>query len=142
VAESCTGGMIAERVTSIPGSSDYFAGGFVVYSNRMKECLLGVDPALIEQHGAVSEEVACAMARCARSRAGSTYAVSTTGEAGPESSTGVPVGTVYAGFAGPDGAAEARKFNFPGDRTRIRMFAAQGALDSLRRRILGLGSWS
>jgi nicotinamide-nucleotide amidase len=138
VAESCTGGMIAERVTSIPGSSDYFAGGFVVYSNRMKESLLGVDPALIERHGAVSEEVARAMAQCARSRSGATYAVSTTGEAGPESSTGVLVGTVYVGFAGPDGVVEAFKFNFPGDRTRIRMFAAQGALDYLRRRILGI----
>ena len=142
VAESCTGGMIAERVTSIPGSSDYFAGGFVVYSNRMKENLLGVDPALIERHGAVSEEVACAMAECARSRSGATYAVSTTGEAGPESSTGVPVGTVYVGIAGPglathNDVAEARKFNLPGDRTRIRMFATQGALDYLRRRILG-----
>jgi nicotinamide-nucleotide amidase len=143
VAESCTGGMIAERITSIPGSSEYFSGGFIVYSNRMKESLLGVDPALIEQHGAVSEEVARAMAECARSRSGATYAVSTTGEAGPESSTGVPVGTVYVGFAGPSPAAhsdavEARRFNLPGDRTRIRMFSAQGALDYLRRRILGL----
>jgi nicotinamide-nucleotide amidase len=138
VAESCTGGMIAERVTSIPGSSDYFAGGFVVYSDRMKENLLGIDRALIERHGAVSDPVARAMAQCARARSGATYAVSTTGEAGPESSTGVPVGTVYVGFAGPDGAAEARRLNLPGDRTRIRMFAAQGALDYLRRRILGL----
>jgi len=138
VAESCTGGMIAERVTSIAGSSDYFSGGFVVYSNRMKESLLGVDPEVIERCGAVSSEVARAMAECARSRSGATYAVSTTGEAGPESSTGVPVGTVYAGLAGPGGAVEARKFNLPGDRTRIRMFATQGALDYLRRRILGL----
>jgi len=137
VAESCTGGLIAERVTSIPGSSDYFFGGFIVYSNRMKENLLGIDPALIERHGAVSEEVARAMAQCTRSRAGATYAVSTTGEAGPESSSGTPVGTVYLGFAGPDGAVEALKFTYPGDRTRIRLFAAQGALDYLRRRILG-----
>jgi nicotinamide-nucleotide amidase len=136
VAESCTGGLIAERVTSIPGSSDYFSGGFIVYSNRMKENLLGVDPALIERHGPVSEPVACAMAHCARTRAGSSYAVATTGEAGPESGSGAPVGTVYLGFASPDGAAEARKFTFPGDRTRIRLFAAQGALDYLRRRIL------
>jgi nicotinamide-nucleotide amidase len=138
VAESCTGGMIAERVTSIPGSSDYFSGGFVVYSNRMKENLLGIDRALIERYGAVSEEVARAMAQCARVRSGATYAVSTTGEAGPESSTGVPVGTVYVGFAGPDEDVKARKLNLPGDRTRIRMFAAQGALDYLRRRVLGL----
>jgi nicotinamide-nucleotide amidase len=137
VAESCTGGMIAERITSIAGSSAYFAGGFIVYSNRMKEDLLGVDPALIARHGVVSEEVARAMAECARARSGATYAISTTGEAGPDSSTGVPVGTVYAGIAGPDGEVEARRFNLPGDRTRIRMFATQGALDYLRRRILG-----
>jgi nicotinamide-nucleotide amidase len=143
VAESCTGGMIAERITSVPGSSDYFSGGYIVYSNRIKENLLGIDPALIEKHGAVSEEVARAMAQCARARSGAAYAISTTGEAGPESSTGVPVGTVYVGIAGPglaahNGAVEARRFNLPGDRNRIRMFAAQGALDYLRRRLLGL----
>jgi len=136
VAESCTGGMAAERITSIPGSSDYFSGGFIVYSNRMKEIALGVDPDLIAAHTAVSEEVARAMAHGARIRSGATYAISTTGEAGPESSTGVPVGTVYVGFAGPDNVVEARKFNLPGDRARIRMFATQGALDLLRRRLL------
>ncbi|HEY1754007.1 MAG TPA: competence/damage-inducible protein A [Bryobacteraceae bacterium] len=138
VAESCTGGMVAERITSVPGSSQYFNGGFIVYNNRMKENLLGVDPEMIGRCGAVSDEAARAMAQCARSRSGATYAVSTTGEAGPESSTGVPVGTVYAGLAGPDGVVEARRFNLPGDRNRIRMFATQGALDYLRRRILGL----
>jgi nicotinamide-nucleotide amidase len=138
VAESCTGGMVAERITSVPGSSQYFNGGFIVYNNRMKENLLGVDPEMIGRCGAVSDEAARAMAQCARSRSAATYAVSTTGEAGPESSTGVPVGTVYAGLAGPDGVVEARRFNLPGDRNRIRMFATQGALDYLRRRILGL----
>jgi nicotinamide-nucleotide amidase len=138
VAESCTGGMVAERVTSVAGSSDYFLGGFLVYSNLMKENLLGVDASLIDRHTAVSKEVACAMAEAARSRTGAVYAVSTTGEAGPESSTPSPPGTVYIGFAGPEGAPEARRFNFPGDRTRVRMFAAQGALDYLRRRILAL----
>jgi nicotinamide-nucleotide amidase len=136
VAESCTGGMIAERITSIPGSSDYFAGGFIVYSNAMKERALGIDPDLISRHTAVSEEVARAMAECARARSGATYAISTTGEAGPESSTGALVGTVYVGFAGPDSAVEARKFNLPGDRTRIRMFATQAALDFLRRAVM------
>jgi nicotinamide-nucleotide amidase len=135
VAESCTGGMVAERITSVPGSSAYFAGGFIVYSNAMKERALGVDPDLIAKHTAVSEEMARAMAESARIRSGATYAISTTGEAGPESSTGAPVGTVYAGFAGPNDAVEARKFNLPGDRARIRMFATQGALDFLRRRI-------
>jgi nicotinamide-nucleotide amidase len=132
VAESCTGGMLAERITSVAGSSDYFVGGFLVYSNRMKSEVLGVDPTLIERHTAVSEEVARAMAENARARTGATYAVSTTGEAGPESASGVPVGTVYVGVAGPEGA-EARKFNLPGDRARVRMFATQGALDYLRR---------
>jgi nicotinamide-nucleotide amidase len=135
VAESCTGGMVAERITSVPGSSDYFAGGFIVYSNAMKERALGIDPDLIARHTAVSEEVARAMAESARIRSGATYAISTTGEAGPESSTGAPVGTVYVGFAGPNDVNEARKFNLPGDRARIRMFATQGALDFLRRRI-------
>ncbi len=136
VAESCTGGMLAERITSVPGSSDYFAGGFIVYSNAMKQRALGIDPDLIARHTAVSEEVARAMAECARVRSGATYAISTTGEAGPESSTGAPVGTVYVGFAGPDGAVEARRFNLPGDRTRIRMFASQAALDFLRRAMM------
>jgi nicotinamide-nucleotide amidase len=138
VAESCTGGMVAERITSVAGSSDYFLGGFLVYSNLMKQNLLGVDVSLIETHTAVSKEVACAMVEAARSRTGAAYAVSTTGEAGPESSTPSPPGTVYIGFAGPEGPPEARRFSFPGDRTRVRMFAAQGALDYLRRRILAL----
>jgi nicotinamide-nucleotide amidase len=135
VAESCTGGMVAERITSIAGSSKYFVGGFLAYSNRMKQEVLGVDAALIQEHTAVSEEVARAMAEGARARSGAVYAVSTTGEAGPESSTGAPVGTVYVGIAGPD-KSEARRFNLPGDRTRVRMFAAQGALDYLRRWLL------
>jgi nicotinamide-nucleotide amidase len=138
VAESCTGGMVAERITSVAGSSDYFVGGFLVYSNLMKQNLLGVDASLMEAHTAVSKEVACAMAEAARSRTGAAYALSTTGEAGPESSTPSPPGTVYIGFAGPEGPPEARRFSFPGDRTRVRMFAAQGALDYLRRRILAL----
>jgi nicotinamide-nucleotide amidase len=127
--------MVAERITSIAGSSKYFVGGFLAYSNRMKQEVLGVDAALIQEHTAVSEEVARAMAEGARARSGAVYAVSTTGEAGPESSTGAPVGTVYVGIAGPD-KSEARRFNLPGDRTRVRMFAAQGALDYLRRWLL------
>ena len=135
VAESCTGGMVAERITDVPGSSDYFLGGFLVYSDQMKQNLLGIDPALLERHTAVSAEVAQAMAEHTRARTGATYAISTTGEAGPESSTGAPVGTVYIGFAAGS-CVEARKLNLPGDRTRIRMFATQAALDTLRRQIL------
>jgi nicotinamide-nucleotide amidase len=132
VAESCTGGMVAERITAVPGSSAYFVGGFLVYTDALKANVLGVDRELIARHTAVSPEVAQAMAEQTRARTGATYAVSTTGEAGPESSTGAPVGTVYVGFAGPDGT-ETRKLNLPGDRTRIRMFSAQAALDILRR---------
>jgi len=136
VAESCTGGMVAERLTSIAGSSDYFIGGFLVYSNKMKQDALGVDAALIAEHTAVSGEVARAMAEAARVRTGATYAVSTTGEAGPESASGVPVGTVYLGLASPE-RTQAVRVTFPGDRLRVRLFATQGALDYLRRRLLG-----
>jgi nicotinamide-nucleotide amidase len=134
VAESCTGGMVAQRITSVAGSSDYFLGGFLVYSDRMKTDLLGVDPAVIAQHTAVSPEVARAMAEGSKSRTGSTYALSVTGEAGPESSTGVPIGTIYLGFAGPH-ESDAKWFQFGGDRNRIRTLAAQTALDYLRRKI-------
>ena len=135
VAESLTGGMLAERITSVPGSSDYFLGGFLVYNNRMKTELLGVDAALIERHTAVSEETARAMAEGARSRTGSTYAVSVTGEAGPDSATGAAPGTVFVGIAGPDGGSEARRLQLPGDRARVRSLGAQTALDLLRRGI-------
>jgi nicotinamide-nucleotide amidase len=138
IAESCTGGMVGQRITSIAGSSDYFVGGFVTYTDGMKTDLLGVDAALISQHTAVSKEVAAAMAEGARARTGSTFAISITGEAGPESSTGAPVGTIFVGFAGPDGQPEALRFAMPGDRPRIRGFATQAALDLLRRRLLKL----
>jgi nicotinamide-nucleotide amidase len=134
VAESCTGGLLGQRITSVAGSSKYFVGGFLVYSDAMKEQLLGIDPQLIAAHTAVSEEVAIAMAEGARRRTGSTYAVAISGEAGPESSTGAPVGTVFLGFAGPD-LTDARKLQLPGDRARIRTFAAQAALDFLRRKL-------
>jgi nicotinamide-nucleotide amidase len=135
VAESCTGGTLGQRITAVAGSSQYFVGGFLVYSDSMKEQLLGVDPNLIAAHTAVSEEVACAMAEGARNRTGSTYAISITGEAGPESATGAPVGTIVIGFAGPDRAAEARRVQLPGDRTRVRITAAQTALDFLRSKL-------
>ncbi len=138
IAESCTGGMVGQRITSVAGSSDYFVGGFVTYTDRMKTDLLGVDPELIAQHTAVSKEVAGAMAEGARARTGSTFAVSITGEAGPESSSGAPVGTIFVGFAGPDAPTEALRFAMPGDRPRIRGFATQAALDVLRRRLLKL----
>jgi nicotinamide-nucleotide amidase len=137
VAESCTGGLLGERITSVAGSSDYFVGGFLVYTDRMKTELLGVDPELLAKHTSVSEEAARAMAAGSRSRTGSTYAISVTGEAGPESASGAPVGTVVIGFAGPDTEPEAERFTLFGGREGVRARAAQWALDYLRRRVGG-----
>lgn len=144
VAESATGGLLGSRITSVAGSSDYFDGGFLVYSDRMKTELLGVDAALLAAHTAVSEPVAIAMAEGARRRTGSTYALSITGEAGPESGSGQPVGVFFIGLASAEGSF-AKRLQFPGDRARLRQFASQSALDILRRVILGLGqasSWA
>ena len=133
VAESCTGGMLAEHITAVPGSSDYFLGGFLTYTNAMKTALLGVDPALIDRHTAVSEEVAIAMAKGAMERTGSNFALSVTGVAGPTGgSEANPVGTVFIGMAHAAGA-EARRFRFFGDRSRIRVMTVQTALDWLRK---------
>ena len=137
VAESCTGGMLAERVTSSAGSSDYFDGGFLVYTDRMKSELLGLDEQLLRQHTAVSEPVAAAMAAAAKQRTGSTFAVSITGAAGPSGGTAEsPVGTVFIGVAGP-ASCRAHHFRFLGDRERVRTLAAQTALDLLRRELAG-----
>jgi nicotinamide-nucleotide amidase len=136
VAESCTGGMLGERLTSLPGSSDYFVGGFLTYSNEMKIELLGVSPEILAAHGAVSKETAEAMAVGARRRTNSTYAISITGVAGPGGgSEAKPVGTTYIAIADAAGV-DVMKRQFLGDRARIRSFAAQLALDLLRRRIL------
>jgi nicotinamide-nucleotide amidase len=135
VAESCTGGLLGQRITSIAGSSKYFVGGFLVYSDSIKETLLGIDRHLIDAHTSVSEEVAVAMAEAAQKRTGSTYAISVTGEAGPESASGAPVGTVFLAIAAPDRETESRRLQLPGDRARVRTFAAQAALDFLRRHL-------
>jgi nicotinamide-nucleotide amidase len=135
VAESLTGGMVGERITSVPGSSKYFVGGFLVYTDAMKHELLGVGEELLRTHSAVSEEAARAMAEGARARTGSTYAVSTTGEAGPGNNSGAAPGTVFLGFAGPS-ESSARRFNFPAERSRVRAFATQSALDEVRRRLV------
>jgi len=138
VAESCTGGMLGERFTSTPGSSDYFLGGFITYTDAMKIELLGVSPETLEQFGAVSKETAEAMAIGARRRAGSTYSLSVTGVAGPDGgSEQNPVGTVYVGIADAAGALVLHR-RFLGDRQRIRVFTTQMALDLLRRRIAGV----
>jgi nicotinamide-nucleotide amidase len=135
VAESCTGGMLGERLTTAPGSSDYFVGGFITYSDRMKIELLGVPPEILKQFGAVSKETAEAMAAGARLRTGASYALSITGVAGPATGNeSVPVGTVFVGLADAAGVLAVHR-QFIGDRTRIRTFTCQMALDLLRRRL-------
>ncbi len=135
-AESCTGGMLASRLTDRDGSSLFFLAGYVTYSDAQKKEVLGVSRELIERHSAVSEPVAAAMAEGARQRSGATYAVSVTGYAGPEGGTDFdPVGTVYLGLAGPKGTKVLR-VRYGGDRYRTRALATQGALDFLRRTLL------
>jgi nicotinamide-nucleotide amidase len=132
-AESETGGLIAARLTSIPGSSDVFVGGVVAYANEVKEAALGVPVELLATHGAVSAEVAEAMAHGARARLGADVAVAVTGIAGPAGGTEEkPVGLVYLHAEGPDGSA-AREFTFPGDRASIRARSAVLALHLVRR---------
>ena len=136
VAESCTGGMLAERLTNIPGSSSYFLGGVVCYSNELKSALVNVPAELIEAKGAVSPEVALALADGIRRSTGATIGVGVTGIAGPGGGTPEKrVGLVYIGIADERGPRE-RRFQFPGDRERIRMHATQTALDSVRRYFL------
>ncbi len=133
VAESCTGGLLGARITARPGSSDYFLGGVISYGNQAKIDLLDVPPGMLAQHGAVSEEVAGAMAAGARARLGADYALSVTGVAGPDGGTPEkPVGLVYLGCAGPDGT-QVRRGSFPGDRESVRTFSATSALHLLRR---------
>jgi nicotinamide-nucleotide amidase len=135
VAESLTGGMLGMRITSVAGASDYFRGGFLTYTDEMKITQLGVPREVLEAQTAVSEPVATAMAAGARSRTGSTYALSLTGCAGPG---GEDDGHVWIGLAAPDGV-EARELRFPaGDRDRVRLFATNTALNLLRRKLCAL----
>lgn len=134
-AESFTGGLLAAALTNVPGSSDYLVGGIVTYTAAQKVLLLGVDPSLIQEHTVVSEAVAKAMAEEARAKTGSTYALSTTGEAGPQSATpGVEPGTAWIGLATPEGS-RAVLMRFPGDRSLVRQFGVQAALNFLRREL-------
>ena len=133
VAESCTGGLLAERITSVGGSSRYFVGGAVVYSNALKTDFAGVPADMIERHGAVSREVAAALAEGIRYRCESTLGVGITGVAGPGGgSAEKPVGLVYHAVAS-DSGTEIVQQNFPGDRKRIRRFASTMALDMVRK---------
>jgi nicotinamide-nucleotide amidase len=136
VAESCTGGMVAERLTSVSGSSRSFTGGAVVYSNRLKTELAGVDPQLIAQYGAVSREVAVALADGIRERCGSTLGLGVTGIAGPNGGTDEkPVGLVYVAVSDADGTEWVEK-RFSGDRGGVRFYASQQGLDLVRRRLM------
>lgn len=136
-AESCTGGLIANCITNVPGASEVFFAGYVTYANASKADILNVDPKLIEKHGAVSELVARAMADGARRRAGSTYALATTGIAGPSGgSPEKPVGTVYIGLASAESETAVKKFFFPTDRETFKQLATAAALDLLRRKLV------
>jgi nicotinamide-nucleotide amidase len=136
VAESCTGGLLAERITSLSGSSRYFLGGAVVYSNELKTQFANVPKALIDKHGAVSREVAASMAEGIRKRCLASYGVGITGVAGPGGGTEQkPVGLVYIALAGEEGTQVVER-NFPGDRQRIRQFASEQALEMIRRALL------
>jgi len=133
-AESCTAGLIAARLTDRPGSSDYVVGGVVAYANEAKVALLGVDAALIAEHGAVSAEVAEAMAAGALSRFGADTAIATTGVAGPGGGTPEkPVGTVWFAVALADGPTVTRCINIPGERFDVRDRSTTVAMHLLRR---------
>jgi len=135
IAESCTGGLLANRITNIPGASAVFLAGYICYVNEAKVDMLDVDPELIEKHGAVSEPVARALAQHARMRARSTYALATTGIAGPSGgSSEKPVGTVHIALATP-GEIVVKKLFFPSDRETFKQIAAQAAFDLLRKKL-------
>ena len=138
VAESCTGGLIAEKLTGVPGCSDYFLGGVVAYANDAKSALLGVPAPVLESHGAVSEPTARAMAEGVRERFGADIGVATTGISGPGGgSEEKPVGLVYVALASSGGTI-VEDFVFPLDRVRHRALTAQLVLDWVRRSLLGL----
>jgi nicotinamide-nucleotide amidase len=137
IAESCTGGYLAHRITNVPGASAVLLAGSVTYSNEAKLAMLGVDSALIEKHGAVSKQVAQAMAEGARARANSDFALATTGIAGPGGGTEEkPVGTVFIALAAKDRAVSVQKRFFPDDRPTFKELTTQAALEMLRKRLV------
>jgi nicotinamide-nucleotide amidase len=137
VAESCTGGLLANRFTNVPGASAVFLEGDVTYSNAAKARTLGVSTELLNRVGAVSKEVALAMAEGARGRAGATYALSTTGIAGPDGGTPEkPVGTVFVGLASADAPTQVERLFFPTDRITFKQMVTAFALDLLRKRLV------
>ena len=136
IAESCTGGLLVNRITNVVGASAVLLAGYVCYANEAKIDILGTDPKLIEQHGAVSEQVARAMAEGARKRASGTYALATTGIAGPGGgSDEKPVGSVYVALAS-DAEIKVKKLFFPSDRETFKQLTAQAAFETLRRKLI------
>ena len=136
VAESCTGGLLADRITSISGSSRHFLGGVVVYSNELKTAFADVPKKMLAEHGAVSREVAAALAEGIRKRCKATFGIGITGVAGPTGGTEQkPVGLVYHALAS-EGETQVEERKFPGDRKRVRWFASQMALDMVRRKLM------
>ncbi|HET7430573.1 MAG TPA: CinA family protein [Nocardioides sp.] len=129
-AESLTGGRLAAAVTAVPGASASYLGGFVTYATELKQHLLGVPDDLVERYGVVSAECARAMAVGAREATGATYALATTGVAGPDSQEGKPVGTVFVGVAGPEGVT-ALTMELVGDRHQVQDRACREALSAL-----------
>ena len=135
VAESCTGGLVAERLTRVPGSSKYFQSGVVTYSNQSKIDLAGIPPLLLEMEGAVSKEVSVGLAESIREKLDTTIGVGVTGVAGPDGgSAEKPVGTVHIAVAGPS-STDHRQFLFPGSREKVRWQSSQAALDMARRHL-------
>ena len=136
IAESCTGGLLANRITNVAGASAVLLAGYICYANEAKIDMLGVDPKLIKEQGAVSEQVARAMAVGARKRAGSTYTLATTGVAGPSGgSEGKPVGTVYVALAS-ETENKVKKLFLPSDRETFKQLTAQAAFEMLRRKLI------
>ncbi|OPY58204.1 MAG: Nicotinamide-nucleotide amidohydrolase PncC [Pelotomaculum sp. PtaU1.Bin035] len=136
VAESCTGGLIAAKLTDVPGSSDYFTGGVVAYSNEIKQALLGVAPEILNQYGAVSKQTADAMAEGVRNLTGTSLGLAVTGIAGPGGGTqDKPRGLVYISLSSADGTS-CREFHFPGERPAVRRGTVNAALNMVRRYLL------
>lgn len=135
-AESCTGGLLAQRATDLAGSSDWFECGLVTYSNRAKQDFLGVEISIIESDGAVSHRCACAMAEGLMARTVADWGISLTGVAGPGGGTPEkPVGLVWIAWIGRNQAVEAERFDFRGDRGQVRLQAADAAIAGLIRRV-------
>ena len=139
VAESCTGGLLGARITDVPGASEWFLGGFLVYSDALKRELLGISDDLLRRHGAVSEPAGAAMAEGARARTGATHALGITGIAGPTGGTDAkPVGLVYVSLAAP-GGTRVKEVRLKGDRATVRARSVAIALELLRRALIGEG---